>query len=457
MAVYPNGSFILTGGFEGTSKWGEEGKDDVSLSSLGKQDVYITKFNSNGSLVWAKHAGGIGWDRSRGIAVNKDGSFIIAGEFENTITFGEGESNEISLTPSGISDVFLAKYDIDGSLIWAKQAGGPENDDFLGGETPIQVVVDDDNSIFIIGEFVDTAIFGQEEKNETSLMSEGHNDIFIAKYKSDGTIVWAKRAGSNESSPDQKDTIASITIHEDGSAIVTGYFPDSATIGQEEDVIQMNNSKGMFLIKFNSDGKTAWTKSAIGNATGKSVEISRNNSIYAIGGFGGGVIWGENESNETTLHALGEEQEDDPFDISDEIDIFIGRFRADGSLSWVKRLGGIGFDIARNVNTLDDSSVLLFGRFEDIATFGNEEPNKICKGKKDFIAKYNSNGILVWAEGIGSACLGDKISLVGNDTFYVLGVIGSTINDCTLMPQKQNEIKLTSNERVSLFVAKFTF
>lgn len=40
-----------------------------------------------------------------------------------------------------------------------------------------------------------SATFGDGEPNETTFTSDGSDDVFLAKYASDGMLVWAKRAG----------------------------------------------------------------------------------------------------------------------------------------------------------------------------------------------------------------------------------------------------------------------
>jgi hypothetical protein len=49
---------------------------------------------------------------------------MVMGEFRGTIVFGQGESNQTSLNSVGQGDVFIAKYNTDGSLSWAKSGGG---------------------------------------------------------------------------------------------------------------------------------------------------------------------------------------------------------------------------------------------------------------------------------------------------------------------------------------------
>ncbi|MCX6645479.1 MAG: hypothetical protein NTY09_03850, partial [bacterium] len=69
------------------------------------------------------------------------------------------------------------RYNPDGTLAWAKRAGGASGDDSGRGITALS-----DNSTVVTGGFHDSAKFGPGEPNETILESAGGRDIFIARF-----------------------------------------------------------------------------------------------------------------------------------------------------------------------------------------------------------------------------------------------------------------------------------
>ena len=79
-------------------------------------------------------------------------------------------------TTLGVADIFVAKYDASGDLLWAKRAGGTSNDSGCG------IAVDGSGISFVTGDFPSSATFGPGEANETTLASAGDRDIFVAKY-----------------------------------------------------------------------------------------------------------------------------------------------------------------------------------------------------------------------------------------------------------------------------------
>ncbi|MCX6645371.1 MAG: hypothetical protein NTY09_03300, partial [bacterium] len=127
---------------------------------------------------------------SKGITTLSDNSTVVTGWFYGTATFGPGESNQTVLTSAGGADIFIARYNPDNTLAWAKRAGGPSGFDGGNGITTLS-----DNSTVVTGTFYLSSTFGPGESNQTVLSFTGEYDIFIACYNPDGTLAWAKCAG----------------------------------------------------------------------------------------------------------------------------------------------------------------------------------------------------------------------------------------------------------------------
>ncbi len=192
IAVDNSGNCYVTGlYFLGSATFGQGETNQTTLSPLGSQDFFVAKYDSNGALVWAKAAGGMSGDEGFAIAVDSSGNSYVTGFFVFLATFGQGEANETTLTSAGSADIFVAKYGSNGTLLWAKRAGGTVTDQGSG------IGVDSSGNSYVTGVFEGTATFGPGEANQTMLTSTGNSDVFIAKYNSNGALLWAKRAGGN--------------------------------------------------------------------------------------------------------------------------------------------------------------------------------------------------------------------------------------------------------------------
>ena len=154
---------------------------------------------------WAKKGAGTADEVGNGVAVDGGGNNYVVGYFKSaSVTFGA-----TVLTTTGGADLFLAKYNFAGTLLWAKKAGGTA-DDFGNG-----VALDGAGNIYVTGYFLSTnATFGG-----TVLTNTGSADIFVAKYDSAGTLLWAKKAGGNG-----YDAANGIDVDAAGNSYVTGFF-----------------------------------------------------------------------------------------------------------------------------------------------------------------------------------------------------------------------------------------
>jgi hypothetical protein len=65
----------------------------VTLNSVGGKDIFLAKYDKNGNFLWVKSAGGIEDDLPNTIALDEDsGSLFISGDFYNTATFAPGKT-----------------------------------------------------------------------------------------------------------------------------------------------------------------------------------------------------------------------------------------------------------------------------------------------------------------------------------------------------------------------------
>ena len=87
---------------------------------------------------WPIAAGGQNGASGQHTTIDADGNVYVAGGFRGTAPFGSQQ-----LFSAGNSDVYVAKYDAFGSLIWVVSAGGAQADE-VGG-----ITVDDSQNAYI--------------------------------------------------------------------------------------------------------------------------------------------------------------------------------------------------------------------------------------------------------------------------------------------------------------------
>ncbi len=380
VTAIPDGSAIVTGYFSGSATFGAGEGNQTILLPAGGYDMFIAKYNLDGTFAWAKNAGGAGDDGSTSISAFSDGAVLVTGYFESTATFGEGEGNETILTSAGNRDIFISKYNPDGTLVWAKSILGAEWDTGWG----VSALPDD--SAILVGHFTNTATFGSGEGNQTVLISAGGRDSFIAKYNPNGTLNWVKSAGSTDSVYGQD-----ASTLPDGTTTIVGYFDgNNATFGLgegNETVFSSDGGFDVFVAKYNPDGTLAWAKRAGGTGSdlGRGISVIPDGSTVVTGYFGGfsasPATFGKGEVNETVLSSTGWS------------DIFVAKYNSDGTVAWAKSAGGSSDEMSWAISALSDGSSIVTGYFEGNATFGAGEVNETILtgfGAGDiFIAKFS--------------------------------------------------------------------
>ncbi|MCI1187777.1 IPT/TIG domain-containing protein [Hymenobacter sp. DH14] len=215
VAVDNRGHVFVTGLFAHTVAFGT-----TTLTSAGNIDILVAQLNAaTGAWQWARRAGGTDEDAGLSLAADATGHACVTGTFYSTSAqFG---SQTISLS-AGMSDVFVARLDAQGTFQWVATGGGAEED--FGAA----VVMDAHGSTYVAGEFREVpAQFGPFLLPHQPL-GLGVVDMFVAKLDSTGNYQWA--VGGVSRGNDHVDGLALAGATDD--VVLSGWFEcDSARFG----------------------------------------------------------------------------------------------------------------------------------------------------------------------------------------------------------------------------------
>ena len=271
LALDTNGNCYVTGLFGSpTITFGSFTLTNVATD--GSWDLLLVKYDSNGNVVWAKSAGGPGFDAGNSVAVDTTGNVFVTGYFDGT-NVNVGGTILTNNGPAGTSDLFLAKYNSAGALQWVRSAGG-NSDDFAF------VGVDAATNSYITGFFVSPTIsFGGVTLTNTSL--DGSEDMFVAKYNSAGNLLWARRAVGDSANDGR-----GIAVDAAGNCYIAGhFFSDSITFGN----VTLMNAGGadIFVVKYDPAGNVLWAKRAGGSKSDQGIKpvLDSAGNLYVAGHF----------------------------------------------------------------------------------------------------------------------------------------------------------------------------
>lgn len=246
------------------------------LAMAGRDDIVLGALAADGTHLWSRLIGGPGYDYMGDIALAEDGDILVSGTFEDGMDFGGGS------TPSaggyqpgsvGARDAFVARFDPDGDLRWAKTFGWEGRDD--GGA--VEVLPDGDIVITLTSSATELHI------GTTRLESPEGELSAVVRLTSDGDVMWA-RAISDATS------LGSLCLDQEGNLLMT------TRIRTRIDGQRVSGVDG--LLKLSSDGEPIWRTTFDGIVPwATTVALAPDDSIV-IGGafvdgpvdFGGGVL-----------------------------------------------------------------------------------------------------------------------------------------------------------------------
>ncbi len=324
---------------------------------------------------WSTFLGGALADAGQTVAVDAGGNVYVAGYSSGTW------GSPVRAYGSG-NDIFVAKLDASGTLVWNTFLGGPGDDQGFG------ITVDASGNVYVAGQS------GATWGSPVRAYGGGVVDAFVAKLNSSGNLVWNTFLGGSG-----YDYGYGIDFDAAGNVYVSGN--SSATWGSP--VRSYTGSADIFVVKLNSSGALAWSTflGGTGSDGSRGVAVDGSGNVY-VGGFSS-ANWG------SPVRAY-----------SSGFDLVAVKLNSSGALTWNSFLGGSGYEVGEGL-ALDGSGNLYMTGYGD-TDFGSPVQGN-GGGVYDALAvKVNNNGTLVWntfAGGTGGD-YGHGISVAGSSV-YIAG------------------------------------
>jgi len=332
------------------------------------------------------------WAGDHYVTVDRQGDVYSTGYFHGSISFGS-----YALSSHSTWNMYLAKYDSSGKVLWATAGKMP---DTLSSAIANSVAVDAVGDVYVTGSFIDTVNFGVIRLTEQSGLTKppgdtSLGDFYITKYDANGNVLWAQKALQASSACSGKGV--SVAADAAGNAYVAGNYIDTLTFG----TFKLTGTGRMFLAKYDANGNVLWAKQDAGISTGDSltsVAIDAAGNAYITGVFKGTLNFGA--FSNTTTASFG--------------DVFLVKYDANGNVVWATSANGGLFGIfpftGSSVAVDGADNIYVTGCFIKTMTFGAYSLNASPDNYGTYLVKYNSKGNVIWAESGGGNCLGYSLA-----------------------------------------------
>lgn len=357
--------------------------------------------NISYSQNWINSAGGLTHDEALDVCHDQNGNYYVTGYFTNAATF-----DNTNITGYGFSDIFIAKYNANGQLVWVKNAGGN------GPDRGYSIYNDQQGNLFVTGYFTGSATF-----DATTLTSPTNTqDVFIAKYDTNGNLSWVTSVGGNFG-----DTGYGITTDNLGNVIVTGQYKGTATFGATTltSVTDPNTNQpsyDIFIVKYDANGNFLWVQNGAAKYDDRGMDVATDdaNNIYVVGQYSD-TITIDFTYNNYVMNAG-----------------FLLKLDASGQEIFFKSMSGVQV-LVYSLAIDNSNNVFITGDFRGTLGIVGSPTTYVNASyyNKIFIAKFSDNGTVLWAEADASdnEVTSKSIDLDDNGDPYITGLFKCRFNE----------------------------
>ncbi|MGE0377212.1 MAG: hypothetical protein AB7I48_11215 [Planctomycetaceae bacterium] len=336
--VDASGNVYVAGSFRGTADFGST---VLSSSSLVDQDGFVTKFNSSGTIQWAKSwgivgTGNAGDDTGNGVGIDSSGNVYAMGYRAGT---GGGFD--------------LLKFNSSGTAVWSKTIAASAG-------VSSSMTVDSSGNVFLAGSFTGTADFdpGPKTKNQSSGPSSAS---FAVELNSSGNFQWVSTfVGQTVGSTSGFSSAQSIALDGSGNVLVGGYYKYTVDFKPGGGVVNLPAVGGGYIAKLNSSGGLVWAKalesSTISSGGVRGLDTDSAGNVYATGSFSGTIDLNPGSGSDIRTSNGG-------------ADMYVVKLATSGNYSWAETFGGPGFISVFDLAVGPGNTLHLAGYLSDTVDF----------------------------------------------------------------------------------------
>lgn len=372
-------------------------------STIWAQDIHAS-FTSNNTA--------LGQIYIYSTAVDDSGNFYQTGYLNGSCNVAFLNNESKILHSNGNADIYLAKYNERGNLLWAKNIGGN------GSDFASKICLDKDQNILLAASFSGN-ISIDSSNNKSQISSNGASDIFLLKLNKDGEFIWVKTWGNAG-----YDQIYDLKVSPLNRIAIVGNhnFDIDLDPGVGSHIESGIQARFSYTVVLNADGDYLWSKHIKGEG---------DNHLYALC-FDG----------DDNLYLAGSYSNLSRLDLNPNAQASVARgssaamvlkFSSTGEALWHKSIDGSNAEDILQITTTPNNELIVAGLFNGSMVW-SEKDSFISKGNTDiFIAQINSMGQTIWNKQIGSSGT-ERLSHLAVDQSFHIWTVGSYGASCDFNP-----------------------
>lgn len=327
---------------------------------------FVAKVDPNGVCQWVRSIT-VGFNEAwtYGIAIDSEDRIYVTGSYDGNADFGNG----VSLNSMGSDDIFLARYDVNGTCLWARRAGSSASSDEARG-----VAVSEDGGVFITGFSGGNPMTFDAITIPNPLLAR---QVVVARYDSTGTVQWAKAStGTTQNKSARAITVANDRLFITGQAAFTNASFDGIPL------LPATNTIGVYALACDLEGNGLWARSYIGgDHEGMGISADTLGNLFVVG-----RMWGDIQLPDDTLYS-----------VSSNDDMLIMAMDIDGNYRWAKSTGSSQRDVAWGIAADGIGNAYVAAHFNSTIDFFGTSLTSL--GSEDIlISKMEADGDVVWVQ-----------------------------------------------------------
>ena len=326
--------------------------------AVGTSDIMIAKFDKFGTPLWQVKAGGSGDDIAYCVTADRDGNVYVGGSSHSSSCVFYGSTN-VTLTAGSSTDIFTAKFNSSGQVLWVETASGSATDEVLS-------ITADKDYIYVAGYFSNVLTF----PSSGSLNSTGGEDMFLVKYDLDGNIIWTKKEGGTGN-----DRCTGITNNKT-DLFISGYATNGITYNGSPTITKTSVGIGgqdITFAKIDKDGDPVWAKieGNSSNCAANSITVLKGKVIV------GGYFFGSMIYNSISLIVPGTAN-----------NMIFAEYNLDGTFNILRLTATAGDEFVQSL-TSDSRYFYVSGKYANNTDFGGTSSISSSSNNM-FIACYDT-------------------------------------------------------------------